>query len=190
MVIVPWQPASAHPPVGSRSTARSPPTRSGLSREEPLEPVVLVGDLLALVEDEGEVVTSPRPCRILGEAEHDRHPALHVGGAQAPKNVTLDDRRLVPVRRHRVEMTGQHDAARRTVLRARDHVLPEALHRESGCPIAEPRLNRVGDLPLAPTDRRHRYERRGEAEEVGAVLRDEVLRRGNRAGLAHVNALT
>ena len=83
----PWHPASTQPSVGSSSTAKSPASSSGCSREDDAEPVELVGDLLALVEHEGHVVGARRVrgcgVQLLGEAQQHREAALHVGRAEA-----------------------------------------------------------------------------------------------------------
>ena len=89
--IVPWHPASSAPSVGSPRMATSPASRSGRSRAQVAEAVVLGGDLLARVEDVGDV--DGRLGDGLGEREHDRQAALHVGAAEAPEHVAVDARR-------------------------------------------------------------------------------------------------
>ena len=81
--IVPWQPASTAAPVGSASTAASPASRSGRSAEQALEAVVPAVDLLALVEDVGDVDRRARP-RSRASSSSTATPALHVGTTPGP----------------------------------------------------------------------------------------------------------
>ena len=109
---VPWQPASSSPPVGSPRMATSPASRSGRSRTQVGEAVVLGGHLLPRVEDVGHV--DGRLGDRLGEGEHHGQPALHVGAAEPPQHVALDAGLGVAVHRHRVGVAGE-DHPRRPV---------------------------------------------------------------------------
>ena len=109
---VPWHPASSSPPVGSPRMATSPASRSGRSRDEVGEAVVLGRDLLARVEDVGHV--DGRFGDGLGQREHHRQPALHVGAAEAPEHVAVDAGVGVAVHRHGVGVAGEEHPRRRS----------------------------------------------------------------------------
>ena len=70
---VPWQPPSTAPSVGSSRIARSPASTSGAVAGQPAEPVARRLDLLAVVEDPGEVDARVERAG----ADEVRHPQHH-----------------------------------------------------------------------------------------------------------------
>ena len=125
-------PASTHASVGSSSTAKSPSSSVGLLLEDPAQAVEPVGDLLALVEGERHVVagTLRIGVQLLGEAQQDREPALHVGRTEPVQHVAVDARDRVAVGGHGVEVAPEHDPAFTPELRARDHAGADDVDRE------------------------------------------------------------
>ena len=82
--MVPWQPASTSAPVGSPSTAASPASSSGRVPPQLEQAALGPVDLLARRRS----TRSRRPPgsgTVGGQVEHDRQPALHVGGARGPR---------------------------------------------------------------------------------------------------------
>ena len=129
-------------PSGSRSR---PASRSGWLCGEQLQAVALGLDLLALVEQVGDVAVGHRHRR--GELQRDRDAALHVAGARG-RAARRSSRRggQVVVERHGVEVAGDHHPLGAALVGAGDDGVPEALHLEVVQP-AQRRLDGVGDLP-------------------------------------------
>ncbi len=99
--------------------------------EHVAEAVELVLDLLALVERQRAVEARlTAGADLLGEAEEDGEPALHVGGPQPVEHVAVEPRHGVAVGGHGVEVTAEHDPALASELRACDHGVPDARERE------------------------------------------------------------
>ena len=152
--MVPWQPPSIWALVGSHSTAKPPASSSGRSRPIRPSPLQLGSDLLVVVEDPGDVPLR----RIEGgrTGELDRHAALHVTGA-SPPDLQLVALAPGPVRhvagdRHRVQVARDHHPVGTAELGPGHHDVAVADHLEM--PVrTQCRLDRVGDLLLAPTDR-------------------------------------
>jgi hypothetical protein len=103
------------------------PLRMGLG--DVLEAVEVGGDLLVVVEDEGEVaVGGQHRCR---DAELDRDAGLHVAGAAAPQDAVLVEARGDVVGdRDRVDVARQDDAFRAAEVRARDDVVAVPVDRQ------------------------------------------------------------
>ena len=125
--------------------------------------VVDGGDLLAGVEDEGEV--HRRVGDRLGQRDHDGQTALHVGGPEPPEHVALDASASVVVGGHRVGVPGQHHPARSAQVGAGDQVGAHPLHREVG-QGAEPALEVVGERRLVVALGGDVDQRGGEGQEI------------------------
>jgi hypothetical protein len=116
---------------------------------EPEQAAALGLDLLALIEDEGDVAV-----RVLQQAELqlDGHAALHVGGAAAVEQVALDPARQVAGHGHGVDVPGDHHPLGAAEGCPGHDVLADALHgqvRQRG----ERLLDGVGDRFLTTAHR-------------------------------------
>src|SRR5208282_6890608 len=120
-------------------------------------------DLLACVPDVGDVDRGlDHP---LCELEHHSDPALHVCGAETTAAVALDDRPVISVRRHGVEMACDKQPARAPERCSRDDIVPDPSYLEVlGAP--ERLRHESGHPALVVADRWDVDERCGESEEV------------------------
>ena len=134
-------------------------------RPDPGQAVELGLDLLALVEQEGQV-----PLR-LGDLprdlQHDRHATLHVDRAATPQLVTDETGGQVrrAGQRHRVEVPGEDDALGAAEIRPGDHRVAIADHLEM-TERPQRRLDGVRECCLVPAHRLDVADRRGERGDV------------------------
>ena len=140
----------------------------GHLREQPAQAVVLVGDLLAVVQHEGDVETRLRAGEIVGQGQENGETAFHVGGSEAVEHVTVAAGRGVAVRGDGVEMAAEHDPLRPAELGARHHVGPDALDLQRSPALAQARLDHVGERGFGAAHRRDLAERLGQREEIVA----------------------
>lgn len=150
------------------------PARVG--RGEVLEPVALGGDLLVVVEHEGEVAVG------LGDGAGDPQlhgdTGLHVAGAAAPQDAVLVEAGGDVVRDgHGVDVPGEHDALRAAEFRARDDVVAVAVDRQVR-ERAQGRLDRVREGLLRAALGRDVHEPGGE---LGGVLVEVEVQDGRGA---------
>ncbi len=107
-------------------------------RQHAPEAVLRRRALLGVVEDAREVEAQRRRAERVHEREHHRDARLHVGRADPVQEPAVAAGLRVPLRRHRVEVPGQHDEPR-----ARDVARP---------PLAHARFDERGDRGLVPGD--------------------------------------
>ena len=117
---VPWQPPSITPSVGSISTAKSPASQLGVAAAEPEQAVALGLDLLAVVEDVGDVAARrgqrggqlaarppPRPsCREVPQP-YSRSPSTRLG--RLPATGTVSRCPAITTRSAAAELGAGHD---------------------------------------------------------------------------------
>ena len=128
------------------------------------EAVVLGGDLLARVEDVGDVDGGIGDG--LGEGEHHRQAALHVGAAEAPQHVAVDAGVGVAVHRHGVGVAGEDHPHRTVEVGPGDEVGADPLDREVRL-AAETGLEVIDERSLGVAHRRDRHQIGRGGEEVG-----------------------
>ena len=187
------QPPSMAPLVGSSSTAKSPASSSGEVSATRARPLKLAVDLLALVEEEGEVAA--RLGDLGGDAQHDADAALHVDGAAAPQLAVDAAGGQVghDGQRHGVDVPGQHDALGAPERGARDDRVAvagdlEVRERTQGG------LDGVGEGRLVLADRLDVADGRGQRRDVGGQVEDGTAStpcsgRGGRVGGGAVDGI-
>ncbi len=136
---------------------------------ESTETVEAAVDLLAVVEEEGEVTGGLRD--LGGDPEHDGHAALHVDRAATPEQPVDLPRRQVGRggQRHGVDVTGEHDPLGTAERGASDDGVAVALDlqvRER----AQRRLDRVGERGLVLAHGLDVAHGCGERDDVGGQV--------------------
>jgi hypothetical protein len=143
----------------------------GAGPAQPQQPVALGLDLLALVEDVGDVTA--RRGEVRGQPELDRDPRLHVGRAAAVQPGPLGAGGQVARDRDRVDVPGQDHPLRPPELGAGhdriavpgDGKVPERLQRA---------LDGVGQRPLCAADRGNVHQPRGQRRPIQAEIQVQV----------------
>ena len=122
----------------------------GSSRSMRVEPVVLDRALLAVVEHARQIEARGGEIHALEQREHDGVAGLHVGRAETEQLAVFDARAGVAVRRHGVEMAGEHQQRAALPCGPRHTTqLPERSTLARG-QAREPRVDPVGDRGLEP----------------------------------------
>src|SRR5690606_8141170 len=135
----------------------------GMVPGEPAQPVPLGVDLLAVVEDVGEVVH--RLGEGGGQPQLHRDAALHVGGAAPVEPVVLAPGGDVVHDRHGVDVPGQHDALGPAQAGPGDHGVTVPVHPQVAQP-GQGAFDHVGQGALPAADRLGVDESRGEGADV------------------------
>ena len=137
--------------------------------DEP-QAVELAVDLLALVEDEGQVARGLED--LLGDLELDGHAALHVDRAATDEVVALapgGQVRRVRGERDRVDVAGQHDPLGPPEVGAGDQRVADAGHLEVA-ERAQGGLDGVAQRRLVVADRLDVAQRRRQRDDVGGEV--------------------
>ena len=156
---VPWHPASSSPPVGSPRMATSPASRSGRSRSEVGEAVVLGGHLLPRVEHVGHVDGRARARPRRGRASPPARPSCRRCRGPTARRRRSGARRCRSPARCRCGRRGS-PGVRAAELRAGDEVGADPLHVE----VRQRRAARASRWSvsgrLVVAHRRDRHQRR------------------------------
>ena len=130
---------------------------------DPLQPVALELDLLALVQEQRQVAV--RLGQLGGRTQDHRAAALHVTGPQAQQPVAVQPSGEVVVHRHRVEVAGECHALLASEVGTGHHGVAVAFDVQVR-QLAQGGLHRVGDRPLVAADRVYVHQRVGERDDV------------------------
>ncbi len=163
---VPLQPPSIWAAVGSRRDREVGLEEVWAGLLDEPQAVELAVDLLALVEDDGQVARGLED--LLGDLELDRHAALHVDRAATDEVVPLapgGQVRRVRGERDRVDVTGQHDPLGPPEVGACDQRVADAGHLEM-TERAQGGLDGVAQRRLVVADRLDVAQRRRQRGDV------------------------
>ena len=157
---------------GLHQDGEVPGQQLGSLARDPSEPVVDRRDLLGVVEHVGDVAHGVGGGR--GQRQGHRHPALHVAGPQAPQDVVLQACGQVPVDRHGVEVSGDHDPLVTAQVGAghdRVAVADDVQVRQG----QQGRLDVVGEGLLVQALGRRVHEGGGQRDDVGGEVERHAL---------------